>query len=89
MPTVVNGNRVKAVVAVVAVILSFGAGAVSSAFYFGGMANRLEEHVESRTIHEPAEAKERRIDSRVKLHLQPLLVELRLINERLARMEGK
>jgi hypothetical protein len=60
---------------------------MASAYYFGGVAEEIKHHVSDVVRHENAAQKTGRIDDRVQLHLAPILVELRAINQRLERME--
>ncbi len=68
---------------------SFGVGIITAAMWFGGTLQRIDLHIGNGAIHETEQRKLARIDDRVSLRLQPLLVEMREANRRLAAIERK
>lgn len=86
-PSLGWNGRTRLVFEVVAILVALLLGFTTRAFYFGSEMQKLKTHLEDVSRHEDTRQKTERIDSRVKLHLQPLLVELKAINARLDRME--
>ena len=72
-----------------AVVSSFIVGAITMALYVGAARERMDNHIENKTLHEQEIEKRMRIAEMMSSAQAPLMVEIKRLKEQLDRMEKR